>query len=258
MKFDIDTKDNLLSLLLEYNLTRAVTIRNKIVVMNAGLVKKVAYKISLFCSESYEDIEQVAFIGLISAIERFDPKLNNSFSSYAVPSIRGEILHFLRDRGDKTIKIPRRLQDLYYKSRKVVKDLTSITGLPPNNAEIADALEISVSDWEECQLAMECSKCLSLDAFSSYHSDSGHSLAECLADKASLDQAINDIEFDALSRAIFALPQPTRDAVGYVYIDGLRRKEAATKMGVSPMTVTRHIEIGIARISVLLNDRGSI
>ena len=76
-----------------------LALRNRLVKLNAGLVRKIAHRVSHQCAEPYEDLEQIGFIGLIRAIERFNPTQGCAFSSFAVPYIRGEMLHFLRDRG---------------------------------------------------------------------------------------------------------------------------------------------------------------
>ena len=86
---------------------KQLALRNRLVKLNAGLVRKIAHRVSHQCAEPYEDLEQIGYIGLIRAIERFDPTQGCAFSSFAVPYIRGEMLHFLRDRGS-SIKVPRR------------------------------------------------------------------------------------------------------------------------------------------------------
>ncbi|MFM7577346.1 MAG: sigma factor, partial [Microcystaceae cyanobacterium] len=68
------------------------------------------HRLSRQCAESYEDLEQVGYLGLIRAIARFDPRQGKAFSSFAMPYIRGEILHHLRDKGT-VLRIPRRWQE---------------------------------------------------------------------------------------------------------------------------------------------------
>jgi RNA polymerase sigma-B factor len=107
-----------MELLMEYKQSPSVAIRNQLVRLNAGLVRKIAHRVSHQCSEPYEDLEQIGYIGLIRAIERFNPSQGCAFSSFAVPYIRGEMLHFLRDRGT-AVKIPRRWQDLLKESQRL-------------------------------------------------------------------------------------------------------------------------------------------
>src|SRR5512141_377881 len=119
-----------MELLIAYHQQPSVRLRNQLVQINAGLVRKIAHRVSHQCSEPYEDLEQIGYIGLIRAIERFNPGQGCAFSSFAVPYIRGEMLHFLRDRGT-TVKIPRRWQDLQKESQKLQMELMRSLGRSP-------------------------------------------------------------------------------------------------------------------------------
>ena len=129
-----------------YKQQPSIKLRNDLVRLNAGLVRKIAHRVSHQCAEPYEDLEQIGYLGLIRAIERFDPSQGCAFSSFAVPYIRGEMLHFLRDRGS-TVKIPRRWQDLQKASQKLQADLLRQYGRQPSDHEMAQALCISVKEW---------------------------------------------------------------------------------------------------------------
>ena len=94
-----------MELLVSYHNKPSVRVRNQLVQLNVGLVRKIAHRVSHQCAEPYEDLEQIGYLGLIRAIERFNPHQGCAFSSFAVPYIRGEMLHFLRDRAG-TVKIP--------------------------------------------------------------------------------------------------------------------------------------------------------
>ena len=88
-----------LHLFQKYQKEQTTKIRNQIMELNFGLVKKEAYHWVNQCNESFEDLLQVGSIGLIRAIERFDIEKGNAFSSFAIPYIRGEIQHYLRDKA---------------------------------------------------------------------------------------------------------------------------------------------------------------
>lgn len=107
-------------LLLEYFTTKSIALRNKIVELNLGLVYSVAHRIKENCSVPLEDLIQVGSIGLIKAIERYDPSRSKKLSSYALPSINGSILMYLRDKS-RIIKAPRNLQDIYQNIKKYCK-----------------------------------------------------------------------------------------------------------------------------------------
>ena len=96
-----------MELLIAYHQNPTVEVRNRLIRWNAGLIRKVAHRLSYQCLQSFEDLEQIGYLGLVRAIERFNLNHRRTFSSFAVPYIRGEILHFLRDR-DSMVKVPRR------------------------------------------------------------------------------------------------------------------------------------------------------
>lgn len=82
----------------KYAASKSIPLRNSIVIANLGLARMIAHRYKNSCSIPYEDLEQVASLGLIKAVEGFNPSLGNAFSSYALPWIRGEVLHFIRDK----------------------------------------------------------------------------------------------------------------------------------------------------------------
>lgn len=233
-----------MELLMEYKQTPSVALRNKLVRLNAGLVRKIAHRISHQCSEPYEDLEQIGFIGLIRAIERFDPSQGCAFSSFAVPYIRGEMLHFLRDRGT-TVKIPRRWQDLQKEAQKLQGELTRVLGRPPSDAEVALRLGVAVEEWREVKLAHKNRLPLSLDATVSQQLDSSITLGDTLPDTHYQLLQLLEEDRQQLQRALNQLEDKTRAAIEFVFFKGLSRKEVAEKIGVSPMTVTRRIQRGV-------------
>ncbi|HIK46407.1 MAG TPA: RNA polymerase sigma factor SigF [Leptolyngbyaceae cyanobacterium M65_K2018_010] len=233
-----------MELLMEYQQTPTVQLRNKLVRLNAGLVRKIAHRVSHQCSEPYEDLEQIGYIGLIRAIERFNPSQGCAFSSFAVPYIRGEMLHFLRDRGT-TVKIPRRWQDLQKEAQKIQAKLMRELGRAPSDAETATALGVSLKEWREARMAHKNRLPLSLDATVCQQTDSTITLGDTLPDAHY--QVMQALEEDRqqIQWALNQLESKTRTAIEFVFFKGLSRKEVADQIGVSPMTVTRRIQRGI-------------
>jgi len=140
----MSTKSRALSgfnLLAAYAENPSLQLRNKIVQENAGLVRQVAHHYANRSKEPYEDLQQVGYLGLIRAIEKYKPNQGCTFSSFAVPSIRGEILHYLRDKGS-TVRIPRKWQELHSKGNKVRKQLILALGKQPQEYQVAEALGI--------------------------------------------------------------------------------------------------------------------
>ncbi|MFQ3616576.1 MAG: RNA polymerase sigma factor SigF [Cyanobacteriota bacterium] len=235
-----------MELLMAYQQNKSVSIRNQLVKLNAGLVRKIAHRVSHQCAEPYEDLEQIGYLGLIRAIERFNPSQGCAFSSFAVPYIRGEMLHFLRDRGS-AVKVPRRWQDLQKEGQRVRAELVKDLGRQPMDQEIAERMGISVNEWREIKMAVRNRLPLSLDA-TVQQVDSSITLGETLPDARY--QALQRLEEDRqqLQRALNQLEDKTRAAIEFVFFSDLSRKEVAERIGVSPMTVTRRIQRGLEQM----------
>jgi RNA polymerase sigma-B factor len=240
-----------MELLIAYSRDRSLSLRNQLVESNAGLVRQVAHRVSNQCAEPYEDLEQIGYIGLIRAIERFDPQQGCAFSSFAIPYIRGEMLHYLRDKGS-VLRIPRRWQELYTKGKKLRKQLAVALGRQPREQEVADALGIPLLEWHECQLALQNRLMVSLDAHVNQVNEGIISFGETLPDPRCQMQRKWEEDRLQLQRAMNQLEEKTKAAIECVFLRDLPRKEAAKEIGISPMTVTRHLQKGIEQLGVLL------
>lgn len=245
-----------IELLIAYSRNPSLKLRNQLVQMNMGLVRQVAHRISRQCSEPYEDLEQIGYLGLIRAIERFQPHQGCAFSSFAIPYIRGEMLHYLRDKGS-VMRIPRRWQELYAKGKTLRKDLTLTLGRQPRDIEVAKALGVSLEEWSECQLALQNRLMVSLDATVSQMVDCCVTFGDTLPDPRY--QAQQKLEEDRLQlqRAMSQLEDKTKAAIECVFLQDLPRKEAAKQIGISPMTVTRHLQKGIEQLGALLEPQAA-
>ena len=109
-------------LLRQYQQFPSHQLRNQLVKLNVGLVRKEVYLWLNRCQETYDDLLQVGCIGLIRAIERFDLSKGRAFSSFAIPYIRGEIQHYLRDKSP-SLRIPRNWLAIDRQAMKVRQDL---------------------------------------------------------------------------------------------------------------------------------------
>ncbi|AFZ36796.1 RNA polymerase, sigma 28 subunit, SigD/FliA/WhiG [Stanieria cyanosphaera PCC 7437] len=245
-----------IELLQAYASNPSLKLRNQLVELNAGLVRKVAHQVSRKCAEPYEDLEQIGYLGLIRAIERFDTHQGSAFSSFAIPYIRGEMLHYLRDKGSM-MRIPRRWQELYNQGKKLRKQLIEALERLPYDTEIAKALGVSVQEWSECQLALQNRLPISLDALVNQSQDSSITFGETIADPNY--QEIRQLEEDKmqLQRAMSQLEEKTKAAIECVYLWDLPRKEAAQYIGISPMTVTRHLHKGIEQLGAIMQPQAA-
>jgi RNA polymerase sigma-B factor len=243
-----------MELLMQYQQKPTVALRNKLVRLNAGLVRKIAHRVSQQCTEPYEDLEQIGYMGLIRAVERFQPSQGCAFSSFAVPYIRGEMLHFLRDRG-AAVKVPRRLQELQKEAHRVQHELTRTLGRDPSDQEVIQVMGISIQEWRELKMSMKNRSPLSLDALVNQQVDSQVTLGDLLPDQYC--QNLQHLEEDRqiLQGALSELEDKTRAAIEYVFLRGMSRKEVAKHIGVSPMTVSRRIQRGMEQMMAQLQPQ---
>lgn len=245
-----------MELLVTYFRNPSLKLRNKLVQLNAGLVRQVAHRLSRQCTEPYEDLEQIGYLGLIRAIERFNPHQGCAFSSFAIPYIRGEILHYLRDKGG-VMRIPRRWQELHTRGKKLRKTLTATLGRQPKEIEIAQALGVSLHEWHECQLALKNRLPISLDATVSQTMDCDITFGETIPDARYQAQQKFEEDRLQLQKAMSQLEDKTKAAIECVFLRDLPRKEAAKHIGISPMTVTRHLQKGIEQLGALLEPQAA-
>jgi RNA polymerase sigma-B factor len=236
-----------MELLVAYHNKPSVRVRNQLVQMNAGLVRKIAHRISHQCAEPYEDLEQIGYLGLIRAIERFNPHQGCAFSSFAVPYIRGEMLHFLRDRSG-TVKIPRRWQQLNKEGQRIRESLALELNRQPSDDEIAKELKVTVQEWRDSKLAAKNRLPLSLDATVCQQLDSPMTLGDTIPDMRHQELMSLEEDRQQIQRAMNQLEDKTRQAIEFVFLHDLSRKEVAEKIGVSPMTVTRRIHRGVQQM----------
>lgn len=117
----------------------SISNRNELVVANINLARFAAHRLANRTSIPYKELEQVAFIGLILAVERYDPNRGAKFSTFAIPLINGRILNFIRD-NSYTIRIPRSCVEVLQKGKKVVKNLSKSLGRSPSSEEFFEAL----------------------------------------------------------------------------------------------------------------------
>lgn len=243
-----------MELLISYYQNPSIALRNKLVRLHTGLVRKMAHQFSHQCTEPYEDLEQIGYFGLIRAIERFNPYQGYAFSSFAIPYIRGEILHFLRDRTS-VVKIPRRWQELHNQGQKVRKQLAATLGRNPTDTEIAQSLQVSVQEWLDSKIAAQNRIVLSLDSTVIQHLDCQIKLADALPDQRSTVLQLQEEERQQLQGAMNQLEEKTRKAVEFVFLKEFSRKEAAKRIGISPMTVTRYLHKGREQLVSLLQPQ---
>jgi RNA polymerase sigma-B factor len=246
-----ELKQESLRLLREYQQFYSPEIRNQLVHLNFGLVRKEAHHWVNQCTESYEDLLQVGCIGLIRAVERFDTTKGTAFSSFAIPYSRGEIQHYLRDRGC-SVRIPRRWVALRQQSAEIIQDLREKFNRQPTDSEIAAALYISLEEWQEIKLAHQNREPLSLDTPVRDSDEGTTSLGELVPDPRYRSFQLAQEDQIRLQQALAHLEKRTRDILEFVFLHDLTQKEVAELLDISVVTVSRRLKKGLDSLKRLM------
>jgi RNA polymerase sigma-B factor len=187
--------------------------------------------------EAIDDLIQVASLGLVKAIDRYELDRGTAFSSFAVPTILGEIKRYFRDSG-WTIRVPRTIQERRIKVNRAIPLLTGKLGRSPTPAEIAEHVECTSEEVLEALEAAGAYEPLSLDtAPGGDEEDDGW--GESLGEE---DPAFENVEYSAsLAPAMKALPERERVILHLRFVEDLTQSQIAEKIGVSQMHVSRLI-----------------
>lgn len=240
-----------LELLHQYQQFPSKDIRNRIVQLNIGLVRKEVHHWVNQCTESYEDLLQVGCIGLIRAIERFDLSKGHAFSSFAIPYIRGEIQHYLRDKSP-SVRVPRQWLTLQRQSLKVIQQLHLELKRQPTDTEVAEGLGISVEEWNEVKLANRNRSLLSLDAPIQDEEEGTTCLGELVPDSRYRSFQLAQEDQIRLQQALAKLEDGTRKVLEFVFLYDLTQKETAERLGISSVTVSRRVKKGLSSLQKLM------
>lgn len=248
-----DIKGSTVELLQRYQQSPDPSLRNTLVQLNIGLVRREAHRWVRQSNESFDDLMQVGSLGLIRAIERFDLSKGYAFSSFAIPYIRGEIQHYLRDRGT-AMRIPRRWQALASQSQKAIRVLQVDLGRQPTDQEIAAALDITLREWQDVKLASRNRALLSLDAPVLDEDEGSSSLGDLLPDAKYQSFQLAEEDRIRLQQALHQLEARTRDVLEFVFLKDLTQRETAEQLGISAVTVSRRVKQGLNRLQSLLSS----
>ena len=246
-----ELKSESLQLLRVYQQSPCPKVRNQLVELNIGLVRKEAHHWIHQCNECYEDLLQVGSIGLIRAIERFDIAKGHAFSSFAIPYIRGEIQHYLRDKSP-SVRIPRRWQALERQATLAVRDLQVKLKRQPIDSEIAAAIDITLAEWQEIKLACRNRAILSPDAPVRDEDEGASSLGELVPDTQYRSFQLAQEDQLRLQQSLVQLENRTREILEFVFLHDLTQKETAERLGISAVTVSRRVKKGLESLQKLM------
>jgi RNA polymerase sigma-B factor len=196
-------------------------------------------------NEPLDDLVQVASIGLVKAIDRFDPERGTAFSSYAVPTILGELKRYFRDSA-WAVHVPRGMQERVMRVNQAISRLARDTGRSPTAAEVAEALDLPTEEVLEAMEAAIAYDAVSLEAPRAGELREGDSYAESVGE---VDERFELIEYQAaIAPTVSALPERDRLVLELRFVHDLTQSEIADRIGVSQMHVSRLIRRALTRL----------
>ena len=196
-------------------------------------------------TEPLDDLIQVASIGLVKAIDRFDPDRGTAFSSYAVPTITGELKRYFRDSG-WAVHVPRGMQERVMGVNAAVTRLSRSLGRSPSAEEIGEAIGASAAEVLEAMEAGFAYDAISLEASRSSDSEEGDSYAELLGEE---DGRYDLVEYQAtIAAELRALPSRDRLVIHLRFSEDLTQSAIAERIGVSQMHVSRLIRRAVGQL----------
>jgi len=199
-------------------------------------------------TEPMEDLLQVASIGLVNAIDRFDVERGRPFTAFAVPTILGEMRRYFRDAG-WALHVPRTAKERALEVRDATAELHSSTGHSPTANQLAEYLELEIDQVLDAMAAMDAYETCSLDAPRPTDDGSGVSYAESLGAE---DDRFELIECDAtLCAALEELEPRDRLILRLRYVEEMTQSEIASHIGISQMHVSRLLRRTVERLQRL-------
>nr|BFE58135.1 hypothetical protein GCM10020063_026610 [Dactylosporangium thailandense] len=186
--------------------------------------------------EQQDDLVQVATVGLIKAVDRFDPTHGAAFIGYAIPTITGELKRHFRDHC-WDVRVPRRVQETRLRINRVAGELTQRLGRSPTVADLAAALDVSEEDVIEALDAGRAYRALSLDAPATTEADGPTDLGNMLGEP---DSALERFETrEALRPLLARLPEREQRIIAMRFFGNRTQTQIAAELGLSQMHISR-------------------
>jgi RNA polymerase sigma-B factor len=248
MSFDADRRAELRTLFVQFADSRDPAVRDELVTAHLGLAEYLARRFSNR-GEPLDDLVQVASVGLLKAVDRFEPNRGVEFSTYATHTIVGELKRHFRDKG-WAVRAPRRMQELYLRLGGIISTLSQDLGRSPTIPELATEAEVSEEEVLEALEAGQAYRFASLDAPSPGEDDSlgSHLGAE--------DPRMLDAEHRvALSPLLATLPPREQAILHLRFFEGLTQSEIAGRLGISQMHVSSLLARSLAQLRTAAESR---
>jgi RNA polymerase sigma-B factor len=211
-------------------------LRDQIIELSLPLAEHIARKFS-GRGESFDDLLQIARLGLVKAVDRFDVSRGTSFLAFGVPTIMGEVRRHFRDHT-WSVRVPRRLKEIQLKIGPVTETLSHRHGRLPNAREIAAELDVEVEEVTQALIARNAYKTNSIDAATT---NDGENTAVPLLDTLGAEEPCYSLMEDAMAvrPLIAALPEQERRILIMRFYETKTQQQIAERLGVSQMQISR-------------------
>lgn len=226
--------------------------REQLIESHLNLVRFLASKFKNR-GEPLDDLIQVGSIGLIKAIDRFDPERGLEFTTFATPTITGEIKRHFRDKG-WSVRVPRRLQELSAKVNQVTDELTKELQRSPSVEEIARELDSTVDEVLEAMESSSAYSSVSLEAPSSGGDDDSPSVLDHYASED--EELASSDDRMVIEDTIRGFSPREQEIIRMRFIDGLTQVEIAKKLGISQVQVSRLLRRTLKKVQEKIDPEG--
>lgn len=229
-------------------------LQNVIVLAAMPLVKKIARGLARRNTDPVEDIIQVGSVGLVKAIQLYNPKVSKNFKTYATYLITGEIRHYLRDKVSM-IKAPREIYELAYRVNKLMQELKDADGNEPSESILAEELGTSVGKIKEVIDVERRKQTISLDQVITTGADESLSLFDKIADDNHYNLETFQEDKILIKDAIQKLDEKLQKVVIMNYFEDLSQTQIAAKLGISQMQVSRRLKKALGMLLNILSEK---
>jgi RNA polymerase sigma-B factor len=217
-------------------------LRDRVIRLSLPYAERLARRFSGL-GEPAADLAQVAAIGLIKAIDRYDPALGTDFAAFATPTIVGELKRHFRDRG-WSVRVPRRLQELRLDINRVRGELTQALNRAPTVSDLAARLDVDEEQIIEAMAAASSYRAVSLST--PIGDEEGLTLLDSLGSEDAALAAVDAHE--TLQPLLAALPNREREILVMRYFGNMTQSQIAEKVGISQMHVSRLLARTLVRL----------
>nr|WP_309234573.1 RNA polymerase sigma factor SigF [Nocardia sp. XZ_19_385] len=197
--------------------------------------------------EPFDDLTQVARVGLVHAVDRFDPARGSNFLSFAVPTIMGEVRRYFRD-NTWAMRVPRRVKETHLRIGAAIDALSQTLGRSPTAKEIAAHLDVDPDEVTQAVIAGNAYQPSSIDA-ASLGRDTDASLLDTLGEEEGQFERVE--EYVAIRPLLAGLPERERRILTMRFFESMTQTQIAKQMGISQMHVSRILTKTLARLREL-------